>query len=172
MRLQPPEVTNTLGRCMWFLKCKNQATHKKAHPALGEVPCCDRCGGVAETPKPVQSAPEYQWRGEYVVAMIEGGTAPLFAIYTQAQRAASVALDRLGRVGETPCPTPFDRTLTIHGYTVVPHQSTETVARWTNGNYLVSCDRLSWSITHYCGSWEKSGCDNVVLAQELDRRKI
>lgn len=41
--------------------------------------------------------PEYVIRGEYVVAMIEGGQADAFAVYSQALRAASVALDVLGR---------------------------------------------------------------------------
>ena len=40
--------------------------------------------------------PEYQWRGEYVVALIKSGAHP-YAIYTQAERAASLALDVLGR---------------------------------------------------------------------------
>lgn len=41
--------------------------------------------------------PEYVIRGEYVVAMIEGDQADPFAVYSQALRAASVALDVLGR---------------------------------------------------------------------------
>jgi hypothetical protein len=40
--------------------------------------------------------PEYQWRGEYVVALIKTG-ADLNMIYRQAERAASLALDVLGR---------------------------------------------------------------------------
>jgi hypothetical protein len=40
---------------------------------------------------------EIQWRGEYVRAMIEDGSAHPFAIYSQAVRVASLALDVLGR---------------------------------------------------------------------------
>jgi hypothetical protein len=40
--------------------------------------------------------PEFQWRGEYVVALIKS-VASLKTIYQQAELAASLALDVLGR---------------------------------------------------------------------------
>jgi hypothetical protein len=40
--------------------------------------------------------PEYQWRGQYVAALIKSG-APLKEIYLQSELAASLALDALGR---------------------------------------------------------------------------
>ena len=39
---------------------------------------------------------EYEWRGQYVVALVKANAHP-FVIYTQAERAASLALDVLGR---------------------------------------------------------------------------
>lgn len=32
--------------CTWFLACENLATGTRAHPVLGQVPCCDRCAAI------------------------------------------------------------------------------------------------------------------------------
>lgn len=34
--------------CMWFALCENDATTRRHHPVLGEVPICDRCDARIE----------------------------------------------------------------------------------------------------------------------------
>lgn len=34
--------------CQWWAACDNLATHKRAHPVLGDVPICDDCEGRLE----------------------------------------------------------------------------------------------------------------------------
>jgi hypothetical protein len=47
-------------------------------------------------PDPENFTPEHQWRGEYAIALIKSG-ADIQTIRRQAERAASLALDELGR---------------------------------------------------------------------------
>lgn len=43
------------------------------------------------------NTPEYEWRGEYAAEMMREKNPPDFACYSQSVRAASLALDVLGR---------------------------------------------------------------------------
>lgn len=35
--------------CAWFIGCPRDATGTTEHPALGDVPTCDRCANYAHT---------------------------------------------------------------------------------------------------------------------------
>lgn len=37
------DTIQTPSGCEWFAGCRNVATGTTAHPALGDVPTCDRC---------------------------------------------------------------------------------------------------------------------------------
>jgi hypothetical protein len=44
-------VVDALGNevdCMWFVRCERPATGLTPHPALGDVPTCDRCAYFSE----------------------------------------------------------------------------------------------------------------------------
>ena len=40
-----------LGKCRWYVRCENEATHLEQHPVLGSVPQCDRCHEIGQEPR-------------------------------------------------------------------------------------------------------------------------